>query len=94
MALNILGYLILLGSAPFSIAYLSKAKQENIHGHILIGVAKVLQFFYVFDVIAIMIMSLKENKWKKLTLVVLALLGSLLIVACIAIGVLIAAAFS
>lgn len=89
LALSFLGYIILLGSAPFSIAYLTKSKQDRTHAKGLILPAKIMQFFFVFDVISIMVLSFKEGKWRKLTIAIVTVLALIFITFCIAIGVLI-----
>lgn len=80
VAVTVFGWIILLGSAPFAFAYLTKSKQAGIHSRFLVRFAKLLQFFFIFDVIAIMVLSLKERKWQKLTVIVLLLLVGLLAV--------------
>ncbi len=89
LALSFFGYIILLGSAPFSIAYLTKSKQDRTHAKGLILPAKIMQFFFVFDVISIMVLSFKEGKWRKLTIAIVTVLALIFITFCIAIGVLI-----
>lgn len=80
--LNVIGWVILIGSAPFPIAYIMKSCKEGIHGKALSIITGILQFFFVFDVISIMILAVKEKRWKKLTFTILALLLTLLF-ACI-----------
>ena len=80
--LSAVGWLILIGSAPFSIVYIMKSYKEGIHGKALSIVSGILQFFFAFDVISIMILTLKEKQWKKLTFTILALLFTLFL-ACI-----------
>lgn len=71
--LNVYGYIFLLGSMPFSMFYLTKVKQEKVNNNIIIMIARIMQFFLCFDVIAIMILSFKENKWRKLTLTIIGI---------------------
>ena len=71
---SVIGWLIVIGSAPFSIAYIIKSYKEGIHGKTLSIITGILQFFFVFDVISIMILTLKEKRWRKLTFIILALL--------------------
>ena len=82
LVLSVIGWLILIGSAPFSIAYIMKSYKEGIHGKALSIITGILQFFLVFDVISIMILTLKEKRWKILTFTILALLFTLFL-ACI-----------
>lgn len=74
IVLCIFGWLILLGSSPFSIAYIKKSYSEKKHGKALSIIATIFQFFFVLDVFSIMFLTLKEKRWKKLTFTVLALL--------------------
>ena len=80
--LSVIGWVILIGSAPFAIAYIMKSHKEGIHGKALSIITGILQFVFAFDVISIMILTVKEKRWKKLTFTILALLLTLLL-ACI-----------
>lgn len=70
---SVAGWLILLGSAPFSIGYLVKARQENVHHKALCIAAGVLQFFFTADVISMMVLVFKEKKWILVTAILLLL---------------------
>ena len=48
----ILGYGILLGAAPYAIAYLIKSCKDGIHPKWLAVLAGICQFFFSFDVLA------------------------------------------
>lgn len=87
--LYIVGWLILVGAAPFSIVYIVKSYKEGVHGKILSVVSGILQFFFVFDVISVMILALKERRWRKLTIAIIVLLMALCIVCMIGIVMLI-----
>lgn len=74
LAISLGGWLILLGGAPFSIAYLLKAKNSgalNTPGAIA---AILMQFFFVVDAAVIMFFSFREKRWRKLTLAILMIL--------------------
>lgn len=58
----VLGVLYLLGGSLFSFAYIMKAHSEKIHGTALTVICTVCQFFFVTDVIAIAVLTLKEKK--------------------------------
>lgn len=83
------GWIILVGAAPFSIAYLVKAHQEGVHGKFLTIPAGIFQFFFTLDVLSIMILAFKEKRWRKLTITVLVLLLLLAAAGVVSIGVLI-----
>ena len=87
--LSVVGWLILIGSAPFSIVYIMKSYKEGIHGKALSIVSGILQFFFALDVLSIMFLTLKEKRWKKLTYTVLALLIILVLLGIIGLNVLI-----
>ena len=93
IVLSVIGWLILIGSAPFSIAYIIKSYKEGIHGKALSIITGILQFSFVFDVVSIMILALKEKRWKKLTFTILALLLALFLVCIIGFFILIFAIF-
>ena len=68
------GWLILLGSAPFSIGYLVHAGREGIHERPLCIAAGILQFFFTADVVSMMVLALREKKWLLATRIVIAVL--------------------
>lgn len=74
LMLCILGWGIMVGTAPFSIAYLLKAHKEGVCKKGWLIAAVILQFFFVLDVISITVTSWKENRWRKLTLTVMLLI--------------------
>ena len=51
----IFGYGILLGAAPYAIAYLIKSCKDGIHPKWLAVLAGICQFFFSFDVLAMML---------------------------------------
>lgn len=64
------GYGILLGAAPYSIAYLIKSYQDGIHPKWLVIVAGICQFFFSFDVLIMMVLTFKERHKVKTTIAV------------------------
>lgn len=64
------GYGILLGAAPYSIAYLIKSYQDGIHPKWLVIVAGICQFFFFFDVLIMMVLTFKERHKVKTTIAV------------------------
>lgn len=73
--LSVVGWVALIASAPYSVGYIVKANKEGIHGKIISVIATILQFFFIVDVISIMVLTLKEKKHVKLTVFLLALFG-------------------
>lgn len=66
------GGLFLFACAPYALSYLIKAYREGSHslwGTILAGIS---QFVFVFDVISIMIYSIKDRHYRKTTIAVLS----------------------
>ena len=49
--LSIVGWVYMMGAAPYSLAYISLSKKEEVHGKILSNIATVMQFFFTLDVI-------------------------------------------
>lgn len=92
LSLGATGYMILLGAAPFSITYLIKARREGVHGKVLTVAAGIMQFFFTLDVISLMMLAVKEKRWVKLTVTVLALLLLLALLAVLTVAVMIAIA--
>lgn len=66
----IFGYGILLGAAPYVIAYLVKSCKEDVHPKWLAILGGICQFFFSFDVFAVMILALKERHRVKTTIAV------------------------
>ena len=60
--LSLFGWLYMLGGSVFAHAYLRKAEKEGIHPKWLCFVAKVCQFFFTIDVLAMAVLTLKERK--------------------------------
>ena len=66
----IFGYGIRLGAAPYAIAYLIKSCKDGIHPKWLAVLAGICQFFFSFDVLAMMVLTLKERHRVKTTIAV------------------------
>lgn len=62
LSLCITGWGILIGAAPFSIAYIVKACKEGVYGKGIAITAGIFQFFFVLDVISAAVLALKESK--------------------------------
>lgn len=74
LMLAIIGWLFLLGAAPFSLGYISKSKKEGVHNSTLCSIAAVLQFFFTVDVISLMVLALKEKRFIKTTIAMIGVL--------------------
>lgn len=83
------GWILVIGSAPFSLAYLKRAELEGIHPHWLCQIARICQFIFGADVIAMIVLAFKERKCIKATLLVIGLLCLGALIGMIAIIVLI-----
>ncbi len=68
----IYGYGILLGSAPYAIAYLIKSNRDGINSKCSVLLCGICQFIFSLDVLTIMVMSLKERHRAKTTIAVFA----------------------
>lgn len=67
------GWIVIICSAPFSIAYIAATYKEGRHNKILLVIAGIMQFFFTVDVISIMFLAIKENKWVKTSIAVIVL---------------------
>lgn len=59
--LSAIGWLGLLGAAPFSVAYIVRAYKEGVHGKALSVFAAIFQFFFTMDVIFVIILAIKDR---------------------------------
>lgn len=87
-----LGWIAMVGTAPYSIAYIAKSCKQGIHGKVLSIAAGICQFFFTVDVISIMILALKEKRCVKITVATLSILLLAAIVSVICLITLIAGA--
>lgn len=67
------GWIVIICSAPFSIAYIAASYKEGRHNKILLVIAGIMQFFFTVDVLSIMFLVIKENKWVKTSIAVIVL---------------------
>lgn len=67
------GWIVIICYAPFSIAYIAASYKEGRHNKILLVIAGIMQFFFTVDVISIMFLAIKENKWVKTSIAVIVL---------------------
>lgn len=67
------GWIVMICSAPFSIAYIAASYKEGVHNKILLVIAGIMQFFFTVDVLSIMFLVIKENKWVKTSIAVIVL---------------------
>lgn len=67
------GWIVIICSAPFSIAYIAASYKEGRHNKILLVIAGIMQFFFTVDVISIMFLAIKENKCVKTSIAVIVL---------------------
>ncbi len=71
---SVLGWLAMVGAAPYSVAYIFKSHKLGIHSKVISVIAGISQFFYMMDVISIMLLALKEKKCVKITITLLIIL--------------------
>lgn len=70
----VIGWLILAFEAPYAISYLCASSKTNVWPKALIVIHSILQFFFTVDVIDVMVLTLREKKWIKLTIGIIVLL--------------------
>ena len=68
------GWIMMVQTAPFAIAYMISSYREGVHGIVLTVLGCICQFFFSLDVISIMVLALKEKKYVKLTVAVFSLI--------------------
>ncbi len=73
--LLVLGYGVLFGAAPYAIAYLVRACKEGTHSKGTAILSGICQFFFIFDVVAMMSLTLKERHLVKTTICVCVAAG-------------------
>ena len=66
----IFGYGILLGASPYALAYIIKSCKEGKHSKIVAILSGICQFLFSFDVISMMILTIKEKHLVKTTICV------------------------
>ncbi len=65
IVLSVIGWLGLLGAAPFSIAYIVRACSERVQGKVLSVFAGIFQFFFTMDVIFVIVLAVKDRSFVK-----------------------------
>jgi hypothetical protein len=65
IVLSVIGWLGLLGAAPFSIAYIVRACSEGVQGKVLSVFAGIFQFFFTLDVIFVIVLAVKDRSFVK-----------------------------
>ena len=86
VSFTIMGYISLLGSAPFAITYIVKSCKAGVHSMPVAIAGSILQFFFIGDTITMIVLSLKERKCVKafialaavLVLAVICLIGGII----------------
>ena len=63
LLLSVIGWLILVGGAPYSIAYIARASKDKVHGAVLTAFAGIFQFFFVMDVLFLIILACFDRKY-------------------------------
>lgn len=63
LILGIYGWVILLGAAPFSMAYIVRSYRGRFHSKALLVISAIMQFFFTMDVIFITVLAIKERKY-------------------------------
>lgn len=74
------GYGVFVGTIPYAIAYLAKSRKEGIHSKAVCILCGICQFFFVADVISMMILTLKERHLVKTTVAILCIFVLLIVV--------------
>jgi hypothetical protein len=90
---SILGWIAMVGAAPFSVGYIRMSYKEGTHGKFISVLAGIFQFFFTVDVISIMILALKEKRCVKVTIALLIILMLAIVISIIWIATTIIGAF-
>lgn len=72
--LMFMGWMILLGAAPFSLAYIIKAYKKGQVNFIIFVLSIISQFIFSLDVIAVMYLTFKVKKCRLITIITVSLL--------------------
>ena len=68
--LGLVTIVILLGASPYALAYIIKSCKEGKHSKIVAILSGICQFLFSFDVISMMILTIKEKHLVKTTICV------------------------
>ncbi len=67
--LCVMGWCYMVSGLAFSLPYFKKVREEQAYGAGLTVLATICQFFFGLDVLTFMLLTLKEKRWAKLTIV-------------------------
>lgn len=67
------GWIFVALGSPYTISYLRLSQKEGTRSTFMAFLHSLLQFFFMLDVFDVMYLTLKERKWKKLTITILIL---------------------
>lgn len=65
--LSVIGWIVLACGAPYSMAYIVRAYKEKVHGGVLSTFAGIFQFFFVMDVIFLIIQACKDRRYRRIS---------------------------
>lgn len=71
--LSVMGWLSVAGALPVTLGYFVKAHRAKDNGKFLTVLCSVAQFFFTTDVISVMFIAIKRNRFRKLTVVMLVI---------------------
>ena len=89
--LSSLGWISMVGVAPLSMSYMIQSCREGVHGKIITVLGCICQFFFTLDVIAVIVLALKEKRFVKLTISLCTLVVTAVIIGMIWIFIKVAA---
>lgn len=81
--LSLMGWGILIGEAPFSVGYFIKAYKEGKYGRVRSFVSSILQFFFFVDVVLFMMLGIRDDRWKRITKIIIGAIVVLVILSVI-----------
>lgn len=71
----IIGWLVLAFEAPYAISYLRLSAKAKTCSKVMAVLHSIFQFFFTLDVIDVMVLTMKERKWRRLTISIIILLA-------------------
>lgn len=75
MSFSFIGWLLMLSGSAYSLAYLKASRRAGALPATLATLSTVLQFFFVADVIDVMVLTWREGRWRKATVAVAIVIG-------------------
>ncbi len=75
VALAVFGYIVMLGSAPYAIAYIVRGCKDGVIPTALGVVCGIFQFFFVSDVVSMMVLTIRERHLVKTTIAICCVLA-------------------